>query len=245
MRIHLGPVSPRRLAALLGCVAALALIAYFWPQPPPRPGQPTRSDTLRSVLLIEQLEARGFVVQEAAVHRDLVTEIQTLRDSTDFLARARADLARQVETLGGRLHAVTELHAEAETALRLSGEAFVADSSASIEVEKHATPDSVRWTYADSTFGLDATYLPPDTLDVHRLSARVSAALAWTETPDRRLVVSAIPSDSRVHLSLEMSAYQLPDMPTGTCSRWCRLGLRGQGALLGLIVGVVGWELAR
>ena len=212
-----------RAWAIVG--VAVVLVALLYAIGRDREGDVTRSDEIRSDSLIAQLQQRGYEVREAKAYRDLLAYLKEMEDSTSLLNKSRAELAQKVEVLGGQVRAAANLRARVDTVLQLVGEEH-ADSVGGA--------DSVTWAYRDSTFALDATYRPPDTLAV-ALGARVAIALAWIETPDRRLIATAHPTDSRVQIELSEVAYQLPEV-RGACDFWCRRGLEARGGAVVLVI---------
>jgi hypothetical protein len=204
---HLTPIN------VILAIVVMALLLRGRPEPSP---EVTRSDELRSAALVEDLKSKGFDVIPAQEHRDLLTSLQRAEDSVDILSVARADLARRVEIMDGRVRSAVNATVEARAALELVGHV----DTVLVDVPTTVAVGGVHWSYDDSTFAVEADYHPPGGLSLD-LAARPRLLLAWVETPDGKLIATATTTDDRVKLQLSEAVYQLPAAQPG-CGLRCK-----------------------
>lgn len=216
-----------------GWIATLAALGLHHPKPDP-------AAPLRTEEMIRRLQGSGWVVAEATEQKNLVHALQQARDSTDWYRERAADLGRQAELAGAHVDAVAEMRAQAETALRLSGEAFVDSTLNRPPSEPQVRVDSVATPFSDGVFSGRVAFYPPRDTFFLSLRADVRAALAVTTTADRRLLFSAVPEDPRVSVSFARAEYELPPpvlrCPLGTRVRWGGMGVLA-GGVAALLLG--------
>lgn len=214
------------LVVLAGAVLLLFLRPR--PEPPPDPGAP-----LRTAELIARLSAEGWAVTRAEAVGELTRALLEVRDSAATLEVRAAQLAGQVQLLGGEVRATADLLAEARTQLELL---------AAVDTTPRGRTASSSWD--DGTFFGTVLYReePPEPARFvfPELGARIEATLALAEGPDGSLLFSAAAADPRVHLTLDRPRYQPPE-PEYRCTWSTRLrwGVGGTtlGSFLSLILG--------
>lgn len=182
-----------------------------------------RVDSLRTEQLRLQLEARGFETRLASATDDLERRLQESVDSTDALSRINAELAREVELLGGSVRSLAEMYVGAVGTIEASAaEAF--------RSAPDAPPDSI---VGDVTDGLlrarvRATVTPP-TVGIPAWSIDSLALVASvSETADGRALFAARAVDPRVTIQLGDVYYQ-PPPPVAFCSFGTRAKDHGRG----------------
>ena len=230
--MELGPM--KRALLVLAAVIVVGLIAArALHVEQPDPVAPLRTDHM-----IETLRDEGWTVVTAEEYGEMKWSIADLETDTSTLRRKVRELLQAAQIAGAEVRAVTEMRAEAETALRLSGEAH-SDTLMRLERQYADVPrvaDSVTATFDDGVFSGRVAYFPRSTELGLLVGARIDAALAGTEGADGRVLFSAVPSDPRVRISLDRAQWSPPE-PVRVCPimHQARAG----------VVTVVGWEGAK
>lgn len=184
-------------------------------------------DRLRSERLEAVVDSLGWEQRIASETEDLARQLQEARDENDLLATEKADLAREVETLGGRLAYVTDMYAGLASSLETAETTVFVDSvsnqadSVTAPLDDGLLSGRVAYRFGPSTFHLD-----------YRVALALS--LAMVDLPDGRQQAIARAADPRVDLRFGELYYEAPE-PVRTCS----LGQRAQTAAWS----IGGWKL--
>lgn len=159
-----------------------------------------RLDSIRTEELAARTEAQGWRTQLVQATSELERELQGAGEREALLVAEKAEIAREVETLGARLTLVTDLYAEAQGQIVAHAEVHVADSSTSIEGGNPAMPDSITVPLDDGLLEGRVAYLPgPSEFDLV-YGVHLGLTLATAEAPDGRTLVTAMAEDPRVDL---------------------------------------------
>lgn len=189
-----------------------------------------RRDSLATVALEARAAELGWetsFARETERGQTLARWLQDSRDSTALLQDEVAELAREVETLGGELRVVAEMYA------RAVGQIEAHDAVLHTSAEG---PDSITGHVDDGLLSADVTAtLEPPTVAIPRYSVELALALGWIEAPDGRALVTARASDPRVELRFGETYYD-PPAPIQVCTFGQRLeaGAWGGGIALGI-----------
>lgn len=190
-----------------------------------------RIDSLRTVELLARLDSTHWQTIQAQTVTDLEELLQRANDSTDVLASDKAQLAQDIETLGGQLRALTDMYANAVGQIE-SHEATVHASDTA-----RAAPDSVTALVDDGLLRANLSFVPPQTLGID-YRVRLALTLGWLEAPDGGVYATARASDDRVELRYGDAFYQPPDpvefCGLGTKATWAGIGGLSAGVLRGL-----------
>lgn len=213
----------RKLLFLLAVAAAVVVVVLLRRHPAaPDPAAPMRTDQM-----IAALKDSGFVVLQAETHGNLLWRLADLeRDTSGLHVRIRG-LSHELELAGAQVRSYTEVEANAHSTLDLPAERHQ-DTTAHA-----AQPDSATTTFDDGVFSGRLAYFP--LRDAFRLdvAARFEAAIAFAQGADGRVLATAVPSDSRVQLTLRNAMYQPPPAPAR-----CTIGQRLETGL----IAVGAWE---
>ena len=190
---------------------------------------------IRAERLMASIDSAGWEARLVDATEGLEAQLQEARESGALLAEEKADLAAEVETLGGELRAMADMYVE------LAGSIRTHDATVHVSDTAAVQPDSVTAPVDDGLLRGKIAFFPPSSFDLdYRL--QVALALGWIDAPDGRLLITARATDSRVGLSYGDVFYQ-PPAPVAYCSvgekaRWATYGA---GALeLGqLVAGVL------
>lgn len=183
-----------------------------------------RVDSLRTVALEAATAAMGWETRLVSATDGLERRLQEAVDSSDVLELANAELAREVEELGGELRAVATMYAE------LAGSIEVHDATVHVSAPG-AAPDSVTAAVDDGLLSGRLVYRPPATLAIDPYRVELALALGWIEAPDGRALLTARAANPRVRLSFGDVYYQ-PPAPVEFCGFGAQLkaGAIGGGA---------------
>lgn len=187
-----------------------------------------RADSLRTVVLAERAAAQGWRTQLVTATADLETRLHEAEGRGALLEAEKAELAREIETLGGRLAIMTDLYADARGQIV---------AHADVHGSNETAPDSITAPVDDGLLSGRVAYFPaPQTIDLsYHLSLGLTVAVS--EAPDGRGLVTVMPErPDLVTLSYGETLYQRPE-PVRICS----LGQRAETA--GWAVGL--WELGK
>lgn len=219
-------------AISLGCILS-DLFGRSRPEPDP-------AAVPRTEEFIARIQEDGWVVLSGEQHGTLLWQVADLEADTSRLAGKVRDLLRAAEIAGAEVRALTEFRAQAEAALRLSGEAHAARPDTLMRLEYpgyaglHGTPDSITAVFDEGVFSGRVAFFPHPNEFSLLLRARISAAIAITDAPDGRVLFSVVPEDPRVRVTLA-NAHWAPPPPVQQCS----LGTRLRWGISGIGVGVV------
>ncbi len=213
-----------------GVVIAWALTAFFGGRA--LSSRDARVDSLRTEVLGERAAALGWETRMVGTTEQLEQRLQELGDSTALLAREKADLAREVELLGGRLESMVDLYA-----------GVVGTIERHDAVVHHSAPDSttvvldsITGHVSDGLLSADVTAtVEPPTVSIPSYSVELALALGWTVAPDGRALATAMASDPRVTLRVGEAWYQPPAQITRN-SFWTRLKDHGRGYAFGRLL---------
>lgn len=180
-----------------------------------------RADSLRTVVLEERAVAQGWRTQLVQATSEMEAELQEERSRGALLEEEKAELAREVEALGGRLTLVTDLYAEARGQITAHAEVHGDDQEA---------PDSITAPVDDGLLEGRVAYFPaPREFDLE-YSVGIALTAAVAEAPDGRGLLTLMATDPRVSLSYGEVLYQRPE-PVQHCSVWQQARAAGYGAL--------------
>lgn len=193
-----------------------------------------RVDSIRSEELAAQTSALGWETRFALTTEALTERLLSLMDSTALLGEEKAELARQVELLGGRLALLTDLYAEFRGTIE-THDAVVHSSPANITGN---IPDSVTAQVNDGTLSGRLVYRPPSTLAVDPYRVALELVLGLAETPDGRALVTARSPNPAVSLRYG-DVFWSPPPPV----QFCSLGTRLEWGAWGYAGGVATWPL--
>jgi hypothetical protein len=156
--------------------------------------------SLRTAVLEERTAAQGWRTQLVQATSELEAQLQDSRDRGALLEAEKAELAREIQTLGGRLAIMADLYADARGQIVAHAEVHVADSSASNEAGNPAMPDSITAPVDDGLLTGKVSYYPPR--NAFGLDYRISLGitLAASEAPDGQTLVTAMAEHERVSL---------------------------------------------
>lgn len=160
-----------------------------------------RLEELRTEALELRLDSAGWETRLVGATANLEELLQEAGDSLELFAAENADLARQVEELGGELRAVATMYAE------LAGSIEAHDATVH---GPPAAPDSISAGISDGLLEGRLVYRPPATLAIDPYHVRLALALGWVEAPDGRALLTARAQDPRVALSFGDVYYQAP-----------------------------------
>lgn len=185
-----------------------------------------RVDSLRTETLAARASAQGWEVRfgsEVARGETLAGWLQEARDSTALLASQKAELAAEVELLGGRILTLTDLYAS------VVGQVEAHDATVHTSALEDAAPqvDSVTAPVDDGLLTGRLAYFPPASLSLE-YSVELALALGWTVGADGRALATAMASDPRVRLRVGEAWYQ-PPAPIAHCSFGTRAKDHGRG----------------
>jgi hypothetical protein len=198
-----------------------------------------RVDSLRTETLTARAAAMGWETRLASATEDLELRLQELGDSTALLAREKAELAREVEELGGRLATMVDLYASLAGTIE-THDAVVHSSDSAHTGESVYSPvnkvDSVTAAIDDGLLSGRMAFVPPSTLDLD-YSVRLALALGIIEAADGRLLATARAEDPRVALTFG-EVYWSPPAPVNYCGIMTRIGWGLGGAGIGFGAGL-------
>lgn len=180
-----------------------------------------RADSLRTVVLEERAAAQGWRTQLVQATSDLEAELMEAREREALLVDEKAELAREIQALGGRLAIMADLYADARGQLTARAELHGGEE----------TPDSITAPIDDGLLEGRISYRPlPRVFDLE-YSVGIALTAAVSEAPDGRGLLTLMATDPRVSLSYGEVLYQQPE-PV----RYCSLGQRARHWLEGAVV---------
>lgn len=194
-----------------------------------------RADSLRAVVLEERAAAQGWRTQLVQATSGLEAQLMEARDREALLVDEKAELAREIQALGGRLAIMTDLYADARG--QIIAHADVHGDSSSDRWTPESVPDSITAPVDDGLLSGRLAYFPaPQAFDL-QYAISLGLTVAVSEAPDGRGFVTVMPErPDLVSLSYGEVLYQRPE-PVQVCS----LGQRAETA--GWAVGI--WELGK
>lgn len=185
-----------------------------------------RLAAMRTEALATRIDSAGWELRIAEATSGLEQLLQAAADSNARLAREKADLATQVEQLGGELRALADVNATLEGRIASLATLHASEDSAV------AQSDSITAPLDDGLLRGRVAYFPePQTFDVSYRVA-LGMTLGLIEAPDGRQMVTARADDSRVGITFG-DVYVQPPEPVVYCS----LGRRVLDGLIGAGVG--------
>ncbi len=194
------------------------------------------ANALRSVALAYEGAADGWRIRLVDASDDLEGLLQEERDRGGLLEEEKAELARQAETLNGRISALADMYASARGQITiLDGRIFASDASTPM-------PDSVVAEIDDGLLRGRMAFFPPSRLDLeYRLG--LALVLGFIDAPDGRSLVTAMSDNPRVDLRYGEVFYQpappVEYCPVGTRLTW-GLGGVGVGSVAALLKSILG-----
>ena len=194
------------------------------------------ANLLRTEALVGATELAGWEVRLVDATSDLGKRLQEQSDRGDLLEKEKSELARQAETLNGRISALADMYADARGQITiLDGRIFASDASTTI-------PDSVTAEIDDGLLRGNLAFYPPSSLALE-YELHLAIALAFVDAPDGRMMATAMSDNPRVELRYGEVFYQ-PAPPVEYCSVGTRvtwgLGGLGVGAAAQLIKSILG-----
>jgi len=192
-----------------------------------------RVDSLRTETLAARASAMGWETRFAGTTEALARQLQERRDSLVLLSQEKADLAREVELLGGRLESMVDLYASAVGTIEAHDAVVHRSDLIGSDPSGGQLVDSITGHVSDGLLSADvkATVEPP-TVSIPSYSVELALALGWTVGADGRALATAMPLDPRVTLRIGEAWYS-PPPPVNYCG-W---GTRAKWALGGAAVG--------
>lgn len=176
---------------------------------------------LRTDELHARTEAQGWRTQLVQATSELEAQLQEERSRGALLEEEKAELAREIETLGGRLQIMADLYADARGQLTARAE---------LHGDQEA-PDSITAPVNDGLLEGRVAYFPaPREFDLE-YSVGIALTAAVAEAPDGRGLLTLMATDPRVSLSYGEVLYQRPE-----ARRYCSLGQRARHWLEGAVV---------
>ena len=194
---------------------------------------------IQSEALITAIDSAGWELRVAEVAGDLMGRLQEADDSIDALATEKAELARQVATLGGQLREITDMYAQAVGQIEAHGEAHVSEGQeVTADTPVDTSPDSITASFDDGLLSGRLVYRPPLTLAIDPYRVSLSLTTGIVELADGRWASVARSSDPRVGIETVRS-YMDPPEPVAYCSLGSKAKAFGWGALGGSLATAV------
>lgn len=188
-----------------------------------------RVDSLRSVELNLLLEESGWETVSVNVAKNLTMRLQQERDSTDAVRMRNADLARDVELLGGYLREMTEMYAEAVGQIESHGTTHMTGQET----------DSVTATVDDGLLSGRLFYRTTgNVLGIDPYNVRVSLTTGIVELPNGQWSAIADADDDRVVINIDQVRRDPPE-PLQICSLGQKAPWYGYGVLTGGIAALL------
>ena len=195
-----------------------------------------RVDSLRTETLAARADAMGWETRLMRATESLDARLQAADSTVGLLTAEKAALAREVETLGGRLSSMVDLYAGVVGSIETHDATVHGPERGSNE--PRAEPDSVTAPIDDGLLSGRMVYVPPATLGLE-YSVELALALGWVEAPDGRALVTARAADPRVQLRYG-DVFWSPSPPVQYCGWGTRLAWGLGGAVAGGVVGFAG-----
>lgn len=150
-------------------------------------------------------------------------------------------LARNLDATGSENARLTELLARANSELSDTGTVHFARDTVERQCRDCLMPgDSVTGRLQDSVFVMDWTFIPLDSLRA-RITADIRARMVSVELPDDRIAVFAESTTPNVEIVVERFEFTPPKAPDPgwdwSSGFW--------GVVIGIPLGVIGWEVIR
>lgn len=175
---------------------------------------------LRTDELEARAEAQGWRTQLVQATSELEAQLQDELSRGALLEEEKRDLAREIETLGGRLQIMADLYADARSQITAHAE---------LHGDQEA-PDSITAPVDDGLLEGRVAYFPaPREFDLE-YSVGIALTAAVAEAPDGSGLLTLMATDPRVSLSYGEVLYQRPE-PVRYCSLGQRAKAAGYGAL--------------
>lgn len=228
---------PKDILLLVATIAAIGFFAAWQLTGLQANRADSRVRVLRTELLAVRLDSAQWATRLVESTEGLEERLQFSRDSTVLLSSEKADLAREVEALGGRILVLADMYAEARGQLEAA-----ATTHESVGNTTEIITDSITAPFDDGLLRGRVAYFPAPSHFSVQYTAHIALALGMIDTPDGRMLLSARAPDSRVALSYGEVLFQRPE-PIRVCSlgQKAGAGLKVYGALrtLELAIGAI------